>query len=85
MRFGSLLSIQLFNSDAFGRLRGRFALKIGCRKQPRDIKGPSHAKGAENDAKLTPWGCLREHPGPQKTTPTCTKGVILHACVRCLL
>ena len=84
MRFGSLLSIKLFKSDAFGRLRGRFALKIGCRKQPRDIKGPSHAKGAENDAKWTPGGCLLEHPGARKTAPTCTKGVIWHAYVKCL-
>ena len=63
-----LLWINLLNSDAFGRLQGRFALEIGREKQPREIKGPSYTKGAENDPKWTPQGCLWEHPGAQKTT-----------------
>ncbi len=53
-----LLWIHLLNSDAFGRLQGRFALEIGREKQPREIKGPSHAKDAENDPKWTPQGAF---------------------------
>ena len=67
MRIGSLLLINLFNSDAFGRLQGRFALEIGREKQPREIKGPSHTKGSENDRKMDAPGCLWEHPGARKT------------------
>ena len=53
-----LLRINLFNSDACGRLQCRFALEIGREKQPREMKGPSHAKDAENDPKWTPRGAF---------------------------
>ena len=53
-----LLWINFLNSDAFGRLQGRFALEIGREKQPREIKGPSHAKDFENDPKWTPRGAF---------------------------
>ena len=53
-----LLWINLLNYDAFGRLQCRFALEIGREKQPREIKGPSHAKDAENDPKWTPRGAF---------------------------
>ena len=68
-----LLWINLLTSDAFGRLQGRFALEIGREKQARKIKGTSHAKGAENDTKWTPRGCLREHPGLRKQCPQAQK------------
>ena len=63
-----LLWIHLLNSDAFGRLQSRFALEIGREKQPREIKGQSHTKGAENQSKWTPRRCPWEHPGTRKTT-----------------
>ena len=66
MRIGSLLLISLFNSDAFGRLQGRFALKIGCPKQPWELIWPSHAKGCENDAKWTPRGAFGSTLGLRK-------------------
>ena len=53
-----LLWIHLLNSDAFGRLQGRFALEIGREKQPREIKGPSHTKGAENYSNGRPGGAF---------------------------
>ena len=68
MRSGSLLLINLLNSDAFGRLHGRFALEIAREKQPREIKGPSHAKGADNDAKWTPRGASGSTLGPENVT-----------------
>ena len=46
----------MLNSDAFGRLQNRFALEIGREKQPREIKGPSHTKGAENYSNGRPGG-----------------------------
>ena len=53
-----LLWIKLLNSDTFGRLQCRFALEIGREKQPREMKGPSHAKDAENDPKWMPRGAF---------------------------
>ena len=65
-----LLWINLLNSDAFGRLQSRFSLEIRREKQPREIRGPSHRKGAENDLKWMPRGGLWEHPGARKTKST---------------
>ena len=53
-----LLWINLLNSDASGRLQSRFALEIGREKQSREIKGPSHTKGAENLLNGRPGGAF---------------------------
>ena len=47
--------------DSSGCLEGRFELKLGCRKQPWEMVGPSRARGAEKYRKMRSRGCIWEH------------------------